>query len=156
MRRGHRRPTWRRARSAADLRRPDAREIPEGTAGHIIHQYLGAGVDTTIASIGNIVALFGRHPEQFELVRKDPRSSSPPPSPRCSGSGCRCTPGARVTRDVEIDGATVPAGAQVAILFGAGNRDARHYENPDRFDVTATRSITSPSATARTAAPAGG
>src|SRR3954463_14983311 len=47
-------------------------DIPPNTAGHIIHQYLGAGVDTTIAAIGNIVALFGTHPEQFDLVRKDP------------------------------------------------------------------------------------
>ena len=28
-------------------------EIPAGTAGHIIHQYLGAGIDTTIASIAD-------------------------------------------------------------------------------------------------------
>jgi ferredoxin len=32
-----------------------------------IHQYLGAGVDTTVASIGNVVALFGRYPEQLEV-----------------------------------------------------------------------------------------
>src|SRR5690554_2043532 len=50
----------------------DRGEIPDGFAGHIIHQYLGAGVDTTVAVIGNIIALFGRHPEQFELVQKDP------------------------------------------------------------------------------------
>ena len=43
--------------------------------------------------------------------------------------------GRRVTRDVEIDGTLVPAGAQVAILFGAGNRDPRHYDDPDTFDV---------------------
>ncbi len=36
---------------------------------------------------------------------------------------------------MEIDGAVVPAGSQVAILFGAGNRDERHYENPDAFLV---------------------
>ncbi|RZK71035.1 MAG: cytochrome P450 [Rhodococcus sp. (in: high G+C Gram-positive bacteria)] len=65
----------------------DRGAIPPGTAGHIIHQYLGAGVDTTIAALGNIVALL------------------------------------------------VPAGSQVAILFGAGNRDPRHYENPDAFLV---------------------
>src|SRR3954453_23114794 len=46
-------------------------DIPPHTAGHIIHQYLGAGVDTTVAAIGNIVALFGTYPEQFDLVRKD-------------------------------------------------------------------------------------
>lgn len=111
-------------------------EIPEGSAGHIIHQYLGAGVDTTIASIGNIIALFGRHPEQFELVRQDPSLV-----PSAFAEVLRYWPpvhawGRRVTRDVEIDGATVPAGAQVAVLFGSGNHDERHYDDPDRFDVT--------------------
>ncbi len=46
--------------------------IPEGAAGHIIHQYLGAGLDSTIAAIGNTVALFAAHPEQLALVRQDP------------------------------------------------------------------------------------
>ena len=111
-------------------------DIPEGSAGHIIHQYLGAGVDTTIAAIGNIVALFGRHPEQFELVRKNPELV-----PAAFAEVLRYWApvhiwGRKATRDVEIDGVTIPAGAQVGILFGAGNRDPRHYENPDTFDVT--------------------
>lgn len=110
--------------------------IPEGSAGHIIHQYLGAGVDTTIASIGNIVALFGRHPEQFELVRQDASLI-----PAAFAEVLRYWApvhawGRRVTRDTEIDGVAIPAGAQVAILFGAGNRDERHYENADVFDIT--------------------
>ncbi|WP_448809753.1 cytochrome P450 [Agromyces bauzanensis] len=110
-------------------------DIPEGTAGNIIHQYLGAGVDTTIAAIGNIVALFGRHPEQFELVRKDPSLV-----PAAFAEVLRFWPpvhawGRRATRDVEIDGALVPQGAHMAILFGAGNHDERHYEDADTFDV---------------------
>jgi cytochrome P450 len=111
-------------------------EIPEGTAGNIIHQYLGAGVDTTIASIGNIIALFGRHPEQFELVRQDPSLV-----PSAFAEVLRYWApvhawGRKTTREVEIDGALVPAGAQIAILFGAGNRDERHYSDADTFDVT--------------------
>ncbi|CAM5598939.1 Cytochrome P450 monooxygenase OS=Streptomyces diastaticus OX=1956 GN=mnp1 PE=3 SV=1 [Streptomyces diastaticus subsp. diastaticus] len=43
--------------------------------------------------------------------------------------------GRRVTRDVTIEGTEIPAGAQVAILFGAGNCDPRRYENPDAFLV---------------------
>ena len=111
-------------------------DIPEGSAGHIIHQYLGAGVDTTIASIGNIVALFGRHPEQFNSSART-RSLSPQPSPRCCATGPRSTSGAaRQPATWRSTASTVPAGAQVGILFGAGNRDPRHYENPDIFDVT--------------------
>ncbi len=112
----------------------DRGEIPEGTAGHIIHQYLGAGVDTTVAVIGNIIALFGRHPEQFELVQKDPSLV-----PAAFAEVLRYWPpihawGRKTTREVEIDGALVPAGAQMAILFGAGNHDERHYDNPGTFD----------------------
>ncbi len=110
-------------------------DIPPNTAGHIIHQYLGAGVDSTIAAIGNIVALFGTYPEQFDLVRKDPSLV-----PAAFAEVLRFwapinTWGRYVATDVEIDGATVPAGSQAAIVLGAGNRDPRHYENPDEFLV---------------------
>ncbi|WP_182906275.1 cytochrome P450 [Microbispora sp. H13382] len=110
-------------------------DIPPGTAGHIIHQYLGAGVDTTIASIGNIVALFAAHPDQLALVRENPSLV-----PAAFNEVLRYWApvhawGRRTTRNVEIDGVLVPEGAKVAILFGAGNRDPRHYENPDEFLV---------------------
>ncbi|MFF9457924.1 cytochrome P450 [Streptomyces flaveolus] len=109
--------------------------IPPDTAGHIIHQYLGAGVDTTIAAIGNLVALFARHPDQLALIREDPALV-----PAAFNEVLRFWApvhawGRRVTRDVTIEGTEIPAGAQVAILFGAGNRDPRHYENPDAFLV---------------------
>jgi len=110
-------------------------EIPPDTAGHIIHQFLGAGIDTTMASIGNIIALFGRYPEQFERVRKDPSLVGSAFNEVLRYYAAVHAMGRRTTRAVEIDGATVPAGAQIAILFGAGNRDERHYKNPDEFDV---------------------
>jgi cytochrome P450 len=111
-------------------------DIPQGSAGHIIHQYLGAGVDTTIASIGNIVALFGRHPEQFELLRQTPALV-----PAAFAEVLRYWApihiwGRTTTTEVELDGVTLPAGAQLGLLLGAGNRDPRHYENPDTFDIT--------------------
>ena len=110
-------------------------EIPPGTAGHIIHQYLGAGVDTTVAAIGNIVALLAAHPDQFALVREDHALVGSAFNEVLRFWAPVHAWGRRVTRDVEIDGIVVPAGAQVAILFGAGNRDPRHYDDPDSFDV---------------------
>src|SRR4051812_158816 len=110
-------------------------DIPAHTAGHIIHQYLGAGVDTTVAAIGNIIALSGAHPDQFDLVRADPSLA-----PAAFAEVLRFwVPihawGRFVTRDVEIDGVVVPAGSQVALLLGSGNRDPRHYADPDAFLV---------------------
>lgn len=109
--------------------------IPPNTAGHIIHQYLGAGVDTTIAAIGNIVALFGSHPDQLGLVRRNPSLVPAAFNEVLRHSAPVHAWGRRTTKDVDIDGVSVPAGAQIAILFGAGNRDPRHYENPDSFLV---------------------
>ncbi len=110
-------------------------DIPSGTAGHIIHQYLGAGVDSTVAALGNIVALFAAHPDQLALVREDPTLV-----PAAFNEVLRYWAplhawGRRATKDVEIDGSVIPAGSQVALLFGAGNHDPRHYENPDAFLV---------------------
>lgn len=109
--------------------------VPPDTAGHIVHQYLGAGVDSTIAAIGNIVALFAQHPDQLALVRANPSLV-----PAAFNEVLRFWPpinawGRRATQDVDIDGAVIPEGAQIAVLLGAGNRDPRHYENPDAFLV---------------------
>jgi cytochrome P450 len=109
--------------------------IPPGTAGHIIHQYLGAGVDTTIAALGNTLALLGAHPDQLALLRAEPALV-----PGAFAEVLRYWApvhawGRRVRRDTVLDGYLLPAGAQLALLFGAGNRDPRHYADPDAFLV---------------------
>ena len=84
--------------------------IPQGAAGHIIHQYLGAGLDSTIAAIGNTIALFAAHPDQLALVRQDPSLV-----PAAFNEVLRYWAplnvwGRTVTKDVEIDGASSPQG----------------------------------------------
>jgi cytochrome P450 len=37
------------------------------------------------------------------------------------------------TRDVDVSGVTIPAGSQVAIFYGAANRDPKEFPNPDEF-----------------------
>lgn len=110
-------------------------EIPYEAAGMIIHQYVAAGVDSTIAAIGNALWLLARHPEQLALLNDDPSLV-----PAAFNEALRHeTPvpqfGRYATRDVEVAGTLIPAGSQVAVLFAAGNRDPRHYPDPDVFDV---------------------
>ena len=40
-----------------------------------------------------------------------------------------------VTHDVEYHGETVPAGNALVMILGSANRDERHYDDPDRFDI---------------------
>ena len=92
-------------------------------------------MDTTIASIGNLIALFAAFPDQFDLVRADPALV-----PSAFAEVLRYWAplhawGRAVTRDVEIDGHLIPGGSQAAVLLGSGNRDPRHYDDPDAFRV---------------------
>ncbi|MEU8642087.1 cytochrome P450 [Streptomyces sp. NPDC060011] len=40
-----------------------------------------------------------------------------------------------VLDDIEIDGTTVPRGAEIAMLFGSANRDAEVFASPDTLDL---------------------
>lgn len=108
-------------------------KIPADSCGHIIHQYVAAGLDTTIATIGNALQLFGEHPDQYALLRQEPALIPAALNEVLRYRALMIATGRRTTQDVEVDGAVIPKGSQVAILFGAGNHDPRHYENPEAF-----------------------
>ena len=44
--------------------------------------------------------------------------------------------GRLLTRDVELDGIHVPAGAHIMVSYGSANRDERQWPEPERFDIT--------------------
>ncbi|WP_460774541.1 cytochrome P450 [Microbacterium sp. GXF7504] len=111
-------------------------EIPAGSAGHIIHQYLAAGLENTVASFANMLALFGTHPEEFAKVRDDESLVASALNEVLRYWSPIHAWGRITTRDVEIDGALIPAGSQIAVLFGSGNHDERHFDDPETFDVT--------------------
>lgn len=111
-------------------------DIAPESCGMIIHQYIAAGMDTTITSLGNVLVQLGRNPEAFEMLRSDPSlipsvfaevQRIAPPIPMLARG---------VVQDIEIGGTLVPAGSQAALLIGAGNHDPEHYEDPETFDPT--------------------
>lgn len=42
----------------------------------------------------------------------------------------------RTTREVDVDGTVIPAGAAVLLSYAAANRDPRQFPRPDEFDVS--------------------
>src|SRR6185503_9155545 len=98
----------------------------------------GAGNETTGRLIGWLAKVLAEHPDQRRAVVED-RSLIPnaieellrfePPGPGI---------GRYVPEDVELYDQTVPAGSAMMFLVAAANRDARRYEEPDRFDVHRT------------------
>lgn len=109
--------------------------IPADAAPHIIHQYVAAGMDTTVASIGNAIWHLAQNLDQYAMLRAN---RALVPSAFNEALRLEAPPHAfsrLVTSDVEVDGTLVPKGARLALLFGSGNRDPRHYDNPDAFLV---------------------
>ncbi|MCP2031060.1 cytochrome P450 [Okibacterium sp. HSC-33S16] len=113
----------------------DRGDIGASNAGQIIHQYVAAGMDTTIAAIGNAIAQFAAHPDQYEILRQDPSLIPSAFNEVLRYEALMLAEGRLVKEDTEVDGTLIPAGDQLAILFGAGNRDPRHYDDPDAFLV---------------------
>ncbi|MBL7493558.1 cytochrome P450 [Frankia sp. AgB1.9] len=95
----------------------------------------GAGAETVTKLIGNAVVLFGRHPDQWQLLQERPELI-----PNAIEEVLRYDPPATYTarylaREYTGHGVTIPAGAAALLLIGAATRDERTYEDPERFDI---------------------
>ncbi len=110
-------------------------EIARESCGPIIHQYIAAGLESTIAAIGNTFFLWAKNPDQYALVVADNALVK-----NAFNESLRLEPplsllGRLVKSDVTIGGITIPAGSQVALMTGAGNHDPRKYENPTEYFI---------------------
>ncbi len=99
-----------------------------------------AGNETTSQLIASALLLLDRDPSLRARLIADPalipeaieevlRLESP------VQVDCRST-----TRDVEVDGARIPAGSEVLMMYGSANRDPAAFAEPDRFDLDRTGS----------------
>ncbi|MCV7008944.1 cytochrome P450 [Mycobacterium gordonae] len=100
---------------------------------------LPAGLETTYRSSGNLLYALLTNPEQLDMVRQD-RSLIPV----AMEEGLRYeTPLTMVmrttTREIELGGKTIPAGAQIDMCMGSANRDETRWTNPNIFDIRRPR-----------------
>jgi cytochrome P450 len=106
----------------------------------MVTSLLFAGQDTTTHQLGNAIAMFLRHPEQWTLLARQPELAEQavdeviriaPTSPLTSRIA---------TEDLEVDGVSIPADSTLSLLLAAGNTDPAAFgADADRFDITASR-----------------
>lgn len=94
-----------------------------------------AGNETTGRLISFCGQLLADHPDQRQMLVEDPDLI-----PGAVEEVLRFEPPALeaaryVARDVEHHGTTVPAGSALALILASANRDERHYDDPDVFDI---------------------
>ncbi|WP_181780861.1 cytochrome P450 [Pseudonocardia pini] len=110
-------------------------EITQEEAVTMMIGYANAGLDTTINAVAATLWLLAVNPDQWQAVRDDHKLV-----PSAFLEGIRMESPAQffsrvTTRDVEIEGITIPEGSRVLHSYGSANRDERHYPDPDRFDA---------------------
>lgn len=104
-------------------------------ASELMRDYIAPSLDTTISAIGYGMMLFAQNPEQWARLRRDRTlmRNAIEEIVRLN------TPIRAFTRYVESDasvaGVALHAGSRVLMVFGAANRDAAKFPNPDKFDI---------------------
>lgn len=94
-----------------------------------------AGNETTTKLLANALYWLAKNPDQRKKVDEDPALIA-----GWAEETLRYDPSSQLiarslTRDVEVEGVVMPAGARVALLIGSGNRDERAFDAPDTYDV---------------------
>jgi cytochrome P450 len=116
--------------AAADRGEVEAERCPV-----LMRDYLGPSLDTTIFATANLILLFGRHPDQWDLVRNDPSLI-----PNAINESLRLESPVRgftrhLAADATIGGMAVPRDNRVLLLYASANRDERKWQDPEQFDV---------------------
>ena len=108
-------------------------EMPEMLS--ILQQLLVAGNETTTKALTEGMMLLAGKPEEWEALKADPAGRAAIVTEEVLRLATP-TQGMfrKVTRDTEIDGVPVPAGARLVVMYSAANRDPEVFDDPDDFD----------------------
>jgi cytochrome P450 len=107
-----------------------------GDAALLVRSFLSAGVDTPVHGLGNALLVFAEHPEQWQALRQDPSLARRAFEEVIRFESPVQTFFRTTTRDVDIEGVTIPRGEKVLLFLAAANRDPRQWDSPATFDIT--------------------
>ena len=114
----------------------DTGELTEEEAPIVARSLLTAGVDTTVSGIGAAVHCLARFPKEFARLRADPSLARAAFEEAVRYETPVQTFFRTTMRPVELGGTAVDEGEKVLMFLGAANRDPRHWECPDDYDIT--------------------
>jgi len=107
---------------------------PDRIVVHML-ELTAAGNDTTANNIANMVGFLDRNPAQRAALRADPALLDGAIEEGLRLRAASPTMFRLTTREVELSGVTLPAGAVVCVNLGAANHDPAHFEDPAAFDI---------------------
>lgn len=114
----------------------DRGDCTHAEAERLVRSFLTAGVDTTVNGIAAMIHAFARNPEQFALLRAEPKLAKRAVEETLRWGGVVQTFFRTTSREVDVAGVTIPEGSKVLLFLAAANRDPRRWADPDAFDIT--------------------
>jgi cytochrome P450 len=113
----------------------DEGRITQEQAPVLVRSILSAGFDTTVAGLGNAIYAFASNPDQWTLLRTDPALQRSAFDEIIRWESPVQTFFRTASRDVEIEGARIPADRKVLLFLASANRDPRQWNDPDRLEL---------------------
>jgi cytochrome P450 len=102
----------------------------------LLRSMLAGGNETTINLIGNAAAALLRHPDQLARVVADPTRWSDAIEEALRWDGpIQNSIWRFAATDIAIEGVTIPKGDAIIVGLAAANRDGRHFDTPDEYDI---------------------
>jgi 4-methoxybenzoate monooxygenase (O-demethylating) len=125
---------------AAVFAAADRGECSEAEAERLVRSLLTAGVDTTVNGIGNMIHAFATHPEQWLKLRADPSLAKRAFEESLRWDSTVQTFFRTTSQVIHVAGQSIPESAKVLLFLAAANRDPRHWERAEEFDITRSAS----------------
>lgn len=114
----------------------DGRRLGEDELVSFLFLLLSAGFDTTMHQITNALRVLADHPEVVARLRAEP-ASIPAFVEEVLRFDSSLHGTLRVTLgEAELSGVRLPPGSVVLALLASANRDEKHIQDPDRFDMS--------------------
>ncbi|WP_064077519.1 cytochrome P450 [Prescottella equi] len=113
----------------------DRGEITQDQAPLVVRSLLSAGIDTTVHGVAAILHAFATHPDEWQKLRSEPQLVR-----RAFDEAVRWASPLQfvfhtTSKPVELESVQIDKHSKVMLVVGAGNRDPRRWDDPDRFTL---------------------
>jgi len=113
----------------------DRGEVTPAEAELLVGILLSAAADTTVLTMANTLRAFSEFPDEYQLVREDPKLARMAFEESLRWDSPSRMAGRIAMRDIEIEDYVIPQGTRCGLMFAAANRDPRRWQDPYRFQV---------------------
>jgi cytochrome P450 len=113
----------------------DGQRLTEEEVLSFLRLLLPAGAETTYRLIGSVLFALLTHRDQLEEVRGDRTTLDLAIEETLRWEAPVQYVSRETTASAVLSGVELAEGAMVSVALGSANRDERHYDDPDRFDM---------------------